>query len=266
MVVGFLKNTIIVYVALLVFLFFYQRNLMYFPDKSRPKPMEGAEIASVQTADGLALEGWYFPPQRKDAPVIVYFHGNGGHMGHRYVKIRGYLRLGDGVLLAEYRGYGGNDGSPSEEGFYKDGRAYLDWLTRARGIQNFVLYGESIGSGTAVQMALEYKPKGLVLETPLASLLDIAAQRYFFVPVRLLLKDRFMNTEKIGKINVPLLILHGRKDTTTPFVQARMLFDLAQEPKNFIEFPEGAHNNLYDFGAADYVIEFLKRIEAEGGP
>ena len=174
------------------------------------------------------------------------------------------MRLGYGVLLAEYRGYGGNPGGPSEQGFYADGRAYIDWLKREKKPEKIVIYGESIGSGTAVQMATEYDVSGLVLETPFTSLVDIAAAQYFFVPVRYLLQDRFDNIGKITKVKAPKLVLHGLKDGTIPYASGRSLFDAAPEPKNFVDFPDGGHNNLYDFAAADYVIEFLNRIQTSG--
>ena len=263
-VLYYVKIAAIVYIGVVAFLFFTQRSLIYFPDKNRPRMIEGAEIVSVRTSDGLNLESWYFPPKDDKTITIVYFHGNAGNYSHRLPKVRGYLRLGYGVLLAEYRGYGGNPGGPSEQGFYADGRAYIDWLKREKKPEKIVIYGESIGSGTAVQMATEYDVSGLVLETPFTSLVDIAAAQYFFVPVRYLLQDRFDNIGKITKVKAPKLVLHGLKDGTIPYASGRSLFDAAPEPKNFVDFPDGGHNNLYDFAAADYVIEFLNRIQTSG--
>ena len=250
------------YVLFIVALYFLQRTLIYFPDKSRPIPVENVEIVHVNTVDGLDLEGWYFAAKDTSKPVVVFFHGNAGNHGLRIYKAQYYLNAGYGVLLAGYRGYGGNPGVPHEFGFYKDGRAYLNWLENVKGISNqgVVIYGESIGSGTAVQMASEYKVAGLILEVPFSSLVDVARETYFFIPVTYLLKDHFKNTEKIIDVNCPILIMHGQKDSVIPFSSAQKLFDAAIEPKSFITFPQGKHNDLYDFKAYHHVLEFLSGI------
>lgn len=209
------------------------------------------------------MTAWYFPPSVKEKPVLLYFHGNAGHYGHRLPKVQDYLAAGYGVLLAEYRGYGGNPGTLGERELYRDGRAYMKWLEREKEIapEQVILYGESIGSGVAVQMATEYSVRGLVLEAPFSSLLDVASKTYFFVPVRFLLKDTYNNIQKIGRIKAPLLIMHGRKDNVVPFWQGRRLFEAAGEPKKFIEIPDGGHNDLYNRGISRYVLEFLGGLD-----
>ncbi len=258
-----LFGIVLFYIILVIVLFVAQRTVIYFPDKSKPMPIKGVDIVKVIAQDGQALEAWYIPPATLGKPVIVLFHGNAGHYGHRIYKAQTYLAAGYGMLLAEYRGYGGNRGAISEQGFYHDGRAYIDWLLEVQKIDvgNIILYGESIGSGTAVQMATEYDVKGLILEVPFSSLVDIAGRQYPFIPVKYLLSDRYMNIEKIEKIDAPLLILHGHKDQTIPFDSAKKLFEAAIEPKKFIEFPQGNHNNLYDFGASQHVLDFLAGID-----
>ena len=258
----FVAVIISVYVLFIVALFVMQRTLIYFPDKSRPEPVQGAEIVKVTAQDKQELESWYFVPKDKTKPVILFFHGNAGHYGHRLYKVRDYIAAGYGVLLAEYRGYGGNSGDISEQGFYNDGRAYISWLLSDKGVasEQIVIYGESIGSGTAVQMASEYDVAGLVLEVPFSSLLEIASQQYPFIPVKYLLKDHFMNIEKIKQIKAPLLVMHGQKDRVIPFSSAKKLFETANKPKKFIEFPQANHNNIYDFGASEYVLDFLAGI------
>ncbi len=260
-----LTIAILAYILFVATLFVMQRSMIYFPDKFRPLPAQGAQIVKVITADAQSLEAWYFVAKDKSKPVIVFFHGNAGNYSDRLFKVKGYMEAGYGVLLAEYRGYGGNLGEPSEQGFYQDGRAYIDWLLYEKGFtpKEIVIYGESIGSGTAVQMASEYDIAGLILEVPFASLLEIASRQYPFIPVKYLLKDHFMNIEKIADINTPLIILHGQKDKVIPFSSAKTLFDAANEPKKFIDFPQGNHNNLYDFGASSHVLDFLAGINAK---
>lgn len=265
MIFNFLLQATILYLGILVFLFFYQRSLLYFPDTTRPNAadwgMTGNIIAKVVTEDNLELEGWYFPP-RGNKPVLAYFHGNASNIASRLPKISEYINAGYGVLLAEYRGYGGNPGKPSEQGFYKDARAYIAWLETEQKIlpKNIVLYGESIGTGVATQMASERTFAGLVLEAPFSAATEIARKTYFFVPVNILMRDQFRNIDKIGAINAPLLIIHGAADTIIPIDLARTLFEAAREPRDFIELPGAEHNDVYDYGAALHVLQFLSNI------
>ncbi|HRC27668.1 MAG TPA: alpha/beta fold hydrolase, partial [Alphaproteobacteria bacterium] len=206
--------------------------------------MEGVE---VKTDDGLALEGWFFPPPEDSAkPVLVYFHGNAGSIQNRGPVVRPWMEDGYGVLLVEYRGYGGNPGSPSEEGLYEDARAWLGWLA-GHGIADgrVIVYGESLGSGVAVQMAMEHPGLlAVVLQSAYTSLPDVARLSYPYVPVNLLMKDRFETLDKIGSLNVPVLLLHGARDPLIPVAQANALYEAAVEPKRIVVFPEGRHNDL----------------------
>ena len=260
-IIKYLFIAVIMYVALIAILYIKQRSFIYFPDTSKPENQYGAEIVDVSTQDGLALQSWYFSGNDPAKPVILYFHGNAGHFANRLFKAKPYIDNGFGVLLAEYRGYGGNAGEHSEQGFYHDGRAYLEWL-KDKGVMedNIVLYGESIGSGTATQLATEIKAKALILESPFSSLVDVASNLYFFAPVRLLLKDRYMNIEKIDQINMPLIVLHGHQDQTIPFAFAKALFEKAKEPRKMEEFPLGDHNDLYNHGASLKILEFLNSL------
>lgn len=261
-VIKFLIIAVIMYVALIAILYVKQRSFIYFPDNVPPANSYGAEIVQIVTDDGLTLKSWYFAPRDPAKPVILYYHGNGGNYGYLIFKSLPFTELGYGALLSEYRGYGGNAGSPSEEWFYKDGRKYIEWL-KGKGVEenNIVLYGGSIGSGTATQMATEIKAKALILEAPFSSLVDVAARVYFFAPVHWLVKDRFMNIDKIDKINMPLLVMHGHQDSTIPFSLAKKLFYAASQPKTFVEFEQGDHNNLYNLGAAQKVLEFLEQLD-----
>ncbi len=260
----FLIGFILFYVLLIVLLFIKQRDLIYFPDNTKPVAVEGVDVVKVKTKDNIDLEAWYIAPSIENKPVIIFFHGNAGNYSHRIHKSVEYLNAGYGVLLAGYRGYGANSGTISEAGFYNDGRAYIDWLLQEKNIKlsQIVIYGESIGSGVAVQMATEYDISGLILEVPFSSLLEVATKRYFFVPVKFLLKDKFMNLDKIKGINAPLLIMHGVKDKVIPFDLSKKLFDKAKQPKKFVDFPLANHNNLYDFGASAHVLDFLASINS----
>ena len=201
-------------------LFLVQRNLLYFPADGVPAPAETVVpemvVVSLTTADGLELDSLYAPADA-GRPTIVYYCGNGGHIGMRDAKVRPYLDAGFGVLLVGYRGYGDNPGSPTEEGFYADGRAALGFL-RESGVdpRMWVLYGESLGGGVAVQMAFEQTQTGdpvgaVVLEAPFTSVGDVAQAHYPFIPARWLVRDRFDSASKIAPRRVSRLHRPRRK-------------------------------------------------------
>ncbi|MEZ5919167.1 MAG: alpha/beta hydrolase [Alphaproteobacteria bacterium] len=255
------------YLAVCAFMFLYQRHLMYFPDTVRPDAPAVEEIVKLRTVDGLDLQGWYFAPRNQGKPVIAVFHGNAYHALGRMPKLQRYRDAGYGLLLAEYRGYGGNPGSPTEEGLYKDARAFLQWLRMEKGVEpsKTVLYGESLGTGVAVQMAAEAAENepysALILEAPFSATVDLARKTYFYLPVDLLMKDQFRSREKIGKIRMPLLVLHGDRDEVVPLQSGQALFEAAHNPKTFIVIDGGTHHNLYSYGAASYVTDFLSGLE-----
>jgi len=264
-VMNFILLGALFYAGFLGLLYVTQRQMIYFPDKTPPAHVpEGVEAINVMTKDGLTLQAWFIPAVGSK-PTIILFHGNAGNYSHRIYKAAEYAQKGYGVLLAEYRGYGGNDGNISEQGFYVDGRAYMDFLMNDKKIpaEKIVVYGESIGTGTATQIAMEYDVTALILETPFSSLEERAQMQYFFVPVKYLLKDKFMNIEKIDQINAPLLIMHGKKDEVIPFSLAQKLFDKAKMPKVFHDFPQANHNNLYEFGASAVALDFLASINLQ---
>ncbi len=259
-------NALLLYAALLAGMFLAQRAMIYFPSRTIPDLVsygaaEHMQIVSITTADNLMLKGWYAPPENPDMPVIALFHGNAAEHGIRFYIMRPYLEAGYGVLLAGYRGYGGNPGKPSENGFYTDARAWIDNLLES-GIKadQIILYGESIGTGVATQMALEYKDAmALVLQSPYTRLSDIARKRYFFLPVDLLMLDRFNNIDKISHIDMPVLILHGTLDGIIPVTHVTTLYEKAKEPKQLRLFEGYGHNDLPVEERAEVVTGFLQK-------
>ncbi|MFP6744817.1 MAG: alpha/beta hydrolase [Alphaproteobacteria bacterium] len=245
-------------------MFVAQRRMMYHPDTSTPN-LDQAGVSdmvavTVTTADGLDLTAWHRPPNRDGAPTLLYFHGNAGHIGHRGSKARPYLDAGYGVMLASWRGYGGNPGSPTEDGFYDDARAALDFLAAAGVPANrVVVYGESIGSGPAVQVATERDIGALVLEAPLTSAANVAQRHYWYLPAQYLVLDRFNSIAKIDRIEAPLFIVHGFRDSVVPIDMSYSLLAAAAEPKDAQFFPGATHNDLYDHGADDAIIAFLEK-------
>jgi fermentation-respiration switch protein FrsA (DUF1100 family) len=259
---------LVVYVALCVFMFFNQRSFIYFPDRSRPNiaaaNLERVEVIAVQPADAdFSIEGWYIQPRDADKPVILYFHGNAGNISIRAPRARALAEAGYGVLLAEYRGYGGNPGKPSEKGFYEDAMAYYNWLIQRGNFKDsqIVVYGESLGTGVATWLAAQ-RPNlaAVILEAPYTSLTDLGRMRFFFMPVDLLMRDRYTTSARIPGITSPLLILHGRRDMVVPVRYGQKVFDLANQPKTIKIFPSAGHSDLYSHGAADEIVAFLSRL------
>ncbi len=259
--------TILSYVAfmflgLIVLAYVGQRSMMYFPTKVKPSITDtgiiGLEEIQVKTEDGLALYGWYLKPITKQKPTVVWFHGNASNVGMSALEMVLYLKAGYGILLPEFRGYAGNPGSPSEQGFYKDGRAFLDWLKESGTDENaIIVIGESIGSGTAVQLATEYSLHTLVLKSPFTSMTDVGVIHYPYLPVSLLLKDRYDNLSKIKKIKSPLIVVHGTADNIVPYRLGETLFNAAPEPKSMITIEGAGHNNMHEFNASDKIVGVL---------
>jgi hypothetical protein len=254
------------YVCFAAIMFGMQRSFIYFPDTSVPDPQNYGQAGShykviqTRTNDGLTLKGWYHAPQDETKPVLLWFHGNAQNHASRAYWTLDYIAKGYGVVLAGYRGYAGNPGSPSEQGFYSDAKAWVDKLLQDFNIskERIIVYGESLGSGVAVEMASRYDLGALILHAPYSSVIDIAFYRFPILPTSLLLKDHFNSFQKIRNVREPVLIIHGRLDKVIPIHYGRKLFKQANEPKTFIEIPEAGHNNLYNYAVSQTVIDFLE--------
>lgn len=260
---------VLLYVLLHVFLFANQRHFMYSPDMNRTNPSaagipEMIAIA-VQPADmQTSIEGWYIPAAHPDKPVILFFHGDGGGIAGRAAVAQRLVKHGYGVLLAEYRGYSTNPGSPSEEAFYNDGEAYLDWLKVQEGIpeNRIILYGESLGSGIATELASKHlNIGGMILDGGFSSLTDVNQRAMPGVLVSLVYFDHYDNMAKINRVVCPILFLQGAKDRVVPLKLAQKLYDAANQPKTMKVYPDGGHGNLYNYGAMDDVATFLTGLK-----
>ena len=256
-----------IYAALIGGMYVFQRNLIYFPSTETPDRAQAGvpdmRDVTLKTEDGLSLLSWYKEAQPGQRTVVL-FHGNAGHIGHRGYKARLFIDAGLGVFLAEYRGYGGNPGKPSEEGFRADARAALTFLIQENvDLSRVVLYGESLGTGVAVQLATDKKTrnsiKSLVLESPFTSISDIAAHHYPFVFARQLVKDSFDSLSRIGRYSGDLFVIHGENDRTVPISFGKKLFAAAREPKQAHWIPGAGHNDVFQPETARLVIDYLSR-------
>jgi len=240
-----------------------QRSLMYHPERLRTSPAAAglfdAQEIVLDTADDKKVVVWYVPP-KPDKPLVLYFHGNAGALRSRADRFRAFADDGIGLVALSYRGYGGSTGSPSEAGLIADAEAAYAFAAVRTPPQRIVAFGESLGSGVAVALAATHRIGGLVLEAPFTSAVDIGAAAYWYLPVRILMKDRFRSDARIGKVTSPLLILHGARDGVVPIAHGERLFSLANEPKRFVRFAEGAHHDLDWHGAMDAVRLFIGQI------
>jgi uncharacterized protein len=254
---------VVAYLAVLAYLYVYQRQLLYRPERSRPQLGEllSVRMREVQltTADGLDLLSWYLP-SRNSRPVIAYFHGNGGNIAHRTHRAQRFAREGYGVLLVGYRGYGGNPGTPTEAGLFEDARAGLDFL-RSENIaaDRIVLYGESLGTAIAVHAATQQAIGAIIIESPFTSIAALAQYHYPFIPAALLVWDRFDSLSRIGEVKAPLFMLQGGHDGVVPTRFGETLFAAAPEPKERWFVPQAGHEDLAGFGALDAVVAFIER-------
>lgn len=246
-----------------------QRQLLYLPSGTASSPAEAgvpsADVIAVTTADGVGLSAWFVPTtvQPPRATVIV-FNGNAGNRGHRAPLARQLVSAGYHVCLFDYRGYGGNGGSPSEAGLIADGRAVRAAVGGRPDVDSgrIVLLGESLGTGVAVALAADAPPLAVVLRSPFTSIADVAAHHYWFLPVRRLLWDRFDSLARISRVRAPILIVAGDCDRVVPFSLSRQLFDAAPEPKAFVAVPGADHNDA-DLAAGrplfDAMLPWLKQ-------
>ena len=264
MILKFLIIIGVIYFSILIFLFFFQRNILFVPDRSTPSITETnvSEISEVkiETKDGLSLLSWFYQG-KLEKPLIIYFQGNAGNISDRDYKARFLIDNDYSVLLLGYRGYGGNKGQPSEEGLRKDGEAALEFASR-EGFQvsDIILYGESLGTGVVVDLGTRAMFKGIVLEAPYTSIEALAKKRYWFIPVTYLLKDKFDSISKASQLTSPTLVLHGDSDKVINVDYGKQLYDAIPQPKNFTAFPGGGHSNLFDFGAGNEIISFIDSL------
>ena len=212
---------LVVYISVLIVLFIFQRNLMYLPNENNyfGDKLE-VEIKKVKiiTSDNINLLGWFHNKDLKKFKTIVYFHGNAGKLDNRIYKLNHFKNMDVNFLIIAWRGFSGNKGKPSEKGLYEDGKSTIEFLKNLGvNVKDIIIYGESLGTGIATEIAQNDKFAGLILETPFTSMVAAAKNFYPYIPVGLLLKDKYKNDKKIKNINIPLLVMHGEADQIVPF-------------------------------------------------
>ncbi|HEX9210008.1 MAG TPA: alpha/beta hydrolase [Bradyrhizobium sp.] len=249
------------YLGGLALLYVKQRAMLFpIPPVGRTAPAAAgfpqAEEHVVTTSDGEKVIVWHIPA-KPGRSVILFFPGNGDFLAGCVSRFNAMTSDGTGLVALSYRGYAGSSGEPSEQGLLQDAAAVYAFTTARYAPERIVAWGFSLGTGVAVAIAAEHPVSKLILEAPYTSTADVVAPRYWFAPVRLLMRDQFHSDRRIARVTVPLLIMHGTSDTTIPITFGQRLFALAREPKQFVPFPGGGHDNLEQYGAIDTAKRFI---------
>jgi uncharacterized protein len=265
--VNLILTALIVLMGMLVLLWALQRRLIYFPDPAVPSPAEvglaNAEAVTFRTADGLTLHGWFLPAPRSPAFfTVLVFNGNAGNRAYRAPLASALRAQSCAVLLFDYRGFGENEGSPTEAGLTADARAAYSYVAGRPDVDaaRLVYFGESLGSGVAVNLAAEQPPAALILRSPFASMVDVARLHYPIVPVRGLLRDRFASIERIAKVRAPVLVIAGTRDGIVPREHSERLYEAVASPKRLVIVPGADHNDealLFGTQMIQAIADFL---------
>lgn len=239
-----------------------QRFLMYVPDTMRVSPqsvdLQGVNEVTFKTGDGETIFAWWSKAEA-GKPTLLYFHGNAGSLASRSERIRFYQKAGIGLFMMTYRGYGGSSGKPSEKANVADGKQAYEVL-RAANVPagQIVVYGESLGTGVAVQVAAQKPVAGVVLDAPYTSMVALAELHYPILPSRFFMTDRYRSIAHIKKVAAPLLIVHGARDVTVPASMGQALYRAAPQPKQIEIFDDAGHSDHYAFGAGEKIVAWLE--------
>jgi fermentation-respiration switch protein FrsA (DUF1100 family) len=260
----FVVFAVLAYAVAALGMYVFQRKLQYLTENKGLTPesvgVVGATVEALTTPDGEKIIVWY-APAAEGKPTILYFHGNAGEIGDRPLRFNYYHSRGFGVTYVSYRGYGGSTGSPTEAGLITDATTAYDWLI-AKGIapQNIVLLGESLGSGIAVQIAAQKQVGAVALNAPYTSTADVAARIYWWLPVRVLMKDQYRSMDFIADVKAPLLVVHGDQDILIPLEFGKRLFAAANEPKEMKIIQGLGHEAIFEEVAWAREVEFFARV------
>ena len=258
-----LLSLLAVYLLVLLFIYFNQRNLLYHPGENNyldDKAQFSYKEVLIEVDQDIKLKSWLIEKDLKKYKTLVFFHGNAGNLFNRVHKLNELHKLDINILIISWRGFSGNSGKPTEKNFYQDAQKSIEWLN-SKGIESktIILYGESLGTGVAVELAQKNIFNSIILESPFTSMAKTAKIYYPYLPVNLLLKDKYDSINKIHKITKPILIMHGVKDDLVPYIMSVELFNKANEPK-YSFFPKD-DNHMMDFNdeLLDKIRLFIKQ-------
>ena len=263
-IVTILLTFVFIYFFILISTYVFQRNLLYHPSENNyfgDQLEVKIEKVKIKTQDNIELLSWYHNKNIDRYKTILFLHGNAGTLENRIHKINHFKDMNINFLLVAWRGFNGNKGKPTEKGLYEDARSAVVWL-KSKGIKenNIVIYGESLGTGVATEIAQKKNFAGVILESPFTSMIEAGKTKYPYLPVRLLLKDKYESNKKIKNIKSPILIMHGKADTLVPFWMGEKLFNLANPPK-YSYFPENDdHMMEFNRDLLNSINQFIKSL------
>jgi fermentation-respiration switch protein FrsA (DUF1100 family) len=255
-----LAISLVLYVGGVTLLYVKQRDLLYRPPQTVPTPPAAvgfpAQEVTLDTSDGEKVIAWHVPAQPGKF-AIIYFHGNGDVLALRVPRLREVFADGTGLVALSFRGYAGSTGQPTERGLLADAAAAYEFAAMHYAPERLVVWGFSLGTGPAVALAATRPIGKVILEAPYTSTADVAASTLPIVPVRWLMKDQFRSDLRIQNVTAPILVMHGVRDPGIPIRLGERLFALAHEPKRFVRFADGGHDDLDAHGSLSAVRQFL---------
>ena len=258
------SSVVLAYFIIILFVYFYQRNLLYHPSENNylnDKINFNYEEIFIETDKNINLKSWFIKKDLNRFKTILIFHGNAGNLFNRVYKLNELNKLDVNILLISWRGFSGNKGKPTEKNLYHDAEEAVKWLNNRGAIsKNIILYGESLGTGVATELGTSNAFGGIILESPFTSIANAAKIYYPYLPVNIILKDRYDSIGKIKNITTPILIMHGKKDNIVPQKMGLELYEKANEPK-FSYFPENDdHMMEYNDNLLNSIKLFINKI------
>jgi len=258
------SSVVLAYFIIILFVYFYQRNLLYHPSENNylnDKITFNYEEIFIETDKNIKLKSWFIKKDLNKFKTILIFHGNAGNLLNRVYKLNELNKLDVNILLISWRGFSGNKGKPTEKNLYHDAEEAVKWLNNRGAIsKNIILYGESLGTGVATELGTSNAFGGIILESPFTSIANAAKIYYPYLPVNIILKDRYDSIGKIKNITTPILIMHGKKDNIVPQKMGLELYEKANQPK-FSYFPENDdHMMEYNDNLLNSIKLFINKI------
>ena len=260
-----LSIVLIVYLLIVIYVYVKQRSLLYLPNidnyDDELLTIDAKEIF-IENSEGIDLRSIYYQHPSDTKNTLLMFHGNAGPIENRFYKINKLSKYKQNILLISWRSYSGNEGNPTEEGLYDDARSAIKWLEdKDININDIIIYGESLGTAVSIEVAQKASFKGIILEAPFTSMIDAAKYHYPYLPVGIMLKDKYLSDQKIKNINSPILIMHAMGDDIVPFRMGKTMFNLANEPKYNYFIDEDKHLVTYDEKLMKNMDNFYKVLK-----
>ena len=254
---------LITYLLFVIFIYFSQRNLLYHPGENNyleDKIQFNYKEIYIEVDQNIKLKSWFIDKDLKKLKTLIFFHGNAGNLSNRVYKLNELHKLDINILIISWRGFSGNPGKPTETNLYSDAKKSIKWLNN-KGVKNedIILYGESLGTGVAVELAQENTFSSVILESPYTSMENAAKIYYPYLPVKFLLKDKYDSIKKITKVKIPIFIMHGKKDPIVPFAMGAELFKEANNPKHSFFSENDDHMMNFNDQLVSKIANFISR-------